>query len=135
MSTRNKVTDSSTSLYCKFNYTLAMKSSKWINKSRLPQSSLPRVGPTLVGFEITAICSGSTLIIVSVVQIVFFFVQFSFNSQDDIMPPFPLKLPVTEDGLTAETGIIIRSFTWNRCIIYPTSHHYKPPLNGRIENN
>ena len=32
----------------------------------------------------------------------------SFHSQNYVIPPFPLKLSVTDDGLTTETGIIIK---------------------------
>ena len=36
-----------------------------------------------------------------------YIIQFSFHSQDHIIIVFPLKLSVTEEGLTAETGLTI----------------------------
>ena len=39
-----------------------------------------------------------------------------------------IKMSDTEDGLTAETGLTINSFTCNWIIIYPTSHHDELPL-------
>ena len=57
-----------------------------------------------------------------VCQAIFSNWQFSFHSQNDIIPPFVLKLSVNEDGLTVRTGLTIKSFTWNWHIIYPTSH-------------
>ena len=35
-------------------------------------------------------------------------------------PPFTIKLSVTEDGLTTETGLTIKNCTWTCQIIYPT---------------
>ena len=37
-----------------------------------------------------------------------------------VIPPFPLKLSVTADGLTAETGLTIQILLWDRNILYPT---------------
>ena len=44
-------------------------------------------------------------------------------SQDDVVSPFLLKLPVTEDGLTAETGQTIKTFLAHRHIINPISQN------------
>ena len=41
-------------------------------------------------------------------------------SQNDIIPPFPVKLSFAEDGLMAETSLKIKSFTRNWLIIYPS---------------
>ena len=46
---------------------------------------------------------------------------------------FPLKLSVTEDGLTAEIGLAIKSFKWKWHIIYAMSYHELPPYR-RKEN-
>ena len=51
------------------------------------------------------------------------------------MKLYPLKLSVTEDGLTAETGLAIKGFKGNWHIIYPSSHHDELPLYRRKENN
>ena len=46
-------------------------------------------------------------------------VERSFHRQNDITPP-PLKLSVTVDGLTAETGLTIKRFTWYWLITHLT---------------
>ena len=35
------------------------------------------------------------------------------NRKSDVIPPFPLKLSVIEDGLMAKTCLTIKIFTWN----------------------
>ena len=44
-------------------------------------------------------------------------------------------MSVTEDGLTAETGLTIKRFKLNGHMIYPTSHLYELPPHRRKENN
>ena len=41
-----------------------------------------------------------------------------------LISPFPHNLSVTEDGLTAETGLTIKRFKRNWHIIHPTHHLY-----------
>ena len=48
---------------------------------------------------------------------------------------FPLKLSVTEDGLTAEPGLTIQILLWNWHIFYPKFHHFGLPLYRRKEND
>ena len=43
--------------------------------------------------------------------------------QPKIVSYLHLKLSVTEDGLTAETGPTIKFLLWNHHIVYPTFHH------------
>ena len=47
----------------------------------------------------------------------------------------PLKLPVNEVGLTAETGLTINIFLWNKQITNPIYRHDEFPLHQRKENN
>ena len=56
-------------------------------------------------------------------------------SQPSMVLYIPLKLSVTEDGLTAKTSLTIPIFHWNWRIINPSSHHYVLPLYERKENN
>ena len=52
------------------------------------------------------------------------------NESDD-----GFKLSFTEDGLTAETGLTIKCFSWNWLIIYPTFHHDVDYIRFCLESN
>ena len=57
--------------------------------------------------------------------------ELHFIAQGGIIPPFPLKLSITEDGLTAETSLTINFVLWNRNIYNPTSPHDEVKLRRR----
>ena len=61
--------------------------------------------------------------------------EFHVISRDGMI--LPLKLPITEDGLTAKTGPAIKNkwniLLWNRHILHPTSPHSELSLHRQKE--